>query len=300
MSEKLFAVSLGTGEPGTLRDLEEYGDIRVKRLVHSIRKALLNSLVGIEMAEGTCLALPRTLADFGVDDIPPSLTPSEKQATLEHVLQSRSGVYHPAAAETEGMAAQRPARGSHAPGTFWYYNNWDFNALNTIYEARTKTSIYTAFAHQLAQPLQMQDWRAQDGSYHTGKDSVHAAYPMRMSARDLARFGLLYLRGGQWAGQQVVPAAWVRQSLEPHSDTGVDGGYGYMWWVSVDGRHLPSIQVPAGTFSAQGYGGHMVVVVPAYDLVVVHRVNTDVASNVVSDAQFAKLRELILDARTAP
>ena len=146
----------------------------------------------------------------------------------------------------------------------------------------------------------MQDWRAQDGSYHTGKDSVHAAYPMRMSARDLARFGLLYLRGGQWAGKQVVPADWVRQSLEPHSDTGVDGGYGYMWWVSVDGRHLPSIQVPAGTFSAQGYGGHMMVVVPAYELVVVHRVNTDVASNVVSDAQFAKLLELILDARTAP
>ena len=105
----------------------EYGDIRAKRLVHSIRKALLNALVGIEQEAGTCLALSRTLADFGIDDIPPSLTAAEKQATLEQLLQSRSGVFHAAAGETDGMAAQRPARGAHAPGTFWYYNNWDFN-----------------------------------------------------------------------------------------------------------------------------------------------------------------------------
>lgn len=97
----------------------------------------------------------------------------------------------------------------------------------------------------------------------------------------------------------MVPVAWVSQSLKPYSDTGADRGYGYMWWVSVDGRHLPAIKVPVDTFSAQGYGGHMVVVVPAYDLVVVHRVNTDLAANVVSDAQFAKLLQMILDARTA-
>ena len=281
------------------RVLDEWGRTDERLNIHSIRKSILSSLMGPAVASGQ-VRLDATLAELGVDDNEPALTTSEKQATVADLLKSRSGIYHPALYETAGMAAKRPARGSHAPGSFWYYNNWDFNALNTIYEARTKTSIYNAFAQQLAQPLQMQDWRVQDGSYYTGKESLHAAYPMRMSARDLARFGLLYLRGGQWAGQQVVPAAWVRQSLEPHSDTGVDGGYGYRWWVSVDGRHLPSIQVPAGTFSAQGYGGHMVVVVPAYDLVVVHRVNTDVASNVVSDAQFAKLLELILDARTAP
>ena len=281
------------------RVLDEWGRTDERLNIHSIRKSILSSLMGPAVASGQ-VRLDATLAELGVDDNEPALTTSEKQATVADLLKSRSGIYHPALYETAGMAAKRPARGSHAPGSFWYYNNWDFNALNTIYEARTKTSIYNAFAQQLAQPLQMQDWRVQDGSYYTGKESLHAAYPMRMSARDLARFGLLYLRGGQWAGQQVVPAAWVRQSLEPHSDTGVEGGYGYMWWVSVDGRHLPSIQVPAGTFSAQGYGGHMMVVVPAYDLVVVHRVNTDVASNVVSDAQFAKLLELILDARTAP
>src|SRR5688500_4113757 len=51
----------------------EYGDIRQKRLVHSIRKALLSSLVGIENASGPCLGLSRTLADFSVDDSPTPL-----------------------------------------------------------------------------------------------------------------------------------------------------------------------------------------------------------------------------------
>lgn len=278
--------------------LDEWGRTHERFNIHSIRKSILSSLVGMAVSEGK-LRLDATLAELGVDDSEPSLTDAEKRATVGDLLKSRSGVYHPALYETPAMAAARPARGSHAPSTFWYYNNWDFNALNTIYEARAQTSICAAFATRLAQPLQMQDWREQDGAYVTGKASVHAAYPMRMSARDLARFGLLYLRGGQWAGKQLVPADWVRQSLQPHTDTGVDGGYGYMWWVAVDGRHLPSIRVPTGTFSAQGYGGHMVVVVPAYDLVVVHRVNTGIPANVVSDPQFARLLELILDARVA-
>lgn len=281
------------------RVLDEWGRTDERLNIHSIRKNILSSLTGMAVAKGQ-IRIDATLGELGVDDNEPALTASEKRATVADLLKSRSGVYHPALYETPAMAAARPARGSHAPGSFWYYNNWDFNALNTIYEARTKTSIYTAFATQLAKPLQMQDWRAQDGNYYTGKESIHAAYPMRMSARDLARFGLLYLRGGRWAGKQVVPATWVRQSLKPYTDTGADGGYGYTWWVSVDGRHLPHIRVPAGTFSAQGWGGHMVVVVPAYDLVVVHRVNTDVSNQGVNDAQFARLLQMILDARVSP
>lgn len=276
--------------------LDEWGHTEERFNVHSIRKSILSSLMGMAVAEGK-VRVDATLEALGVDDNEPRLTVVEKQATVGDLLKARSGVYHAALHETSAMAAARPVRGSHAPGAFWYYNNWDFNTLNTVYEASTQTSFYAAFAARLAQPLQMQDWRDQDGDYVTGKESVHAAYPMRMSARDLARFGLLYLRNGQWAGKQLVPAAWVRQSLQPYSDAGVDGGYGYMWWVAMDGRHLPSIQVPAGTFSAQGFGVHMVVVVPAYDLVVVHRVNTDIEAHMVSDQQFARLLQLIFNAR---
>ena len=276
--------------------LDEWGPTQYRFNIHSIRKSILNGLVGMAVEEGK-IKLGATLGELGIDDNAPALTDAEKRATVADLLKSRSGIYHPTLYESDAMAAARPARGSHAPGTFWYYNNWDFNALNTIYEAQAKTSFYTAFATRLAQPLQMQDWRTQDGAYFTGEASVHAAYPMHMSARDLARFGLLYLRGGQWGGKQLIPAAWIQQSMQSYSDRGVDGGYGYMWWVEVDGRHLPSVRVPAGTFSAQGVGAHLVVVVPAYDLVVVHRVDTEDPSNYVSDEQFGELLKLILDAR---
>jgi len=127
--------------------------------------------------------------------------------------------------------------------------------------------------------------------------SVHSAYPFRMSARDLARFGLLYLRGGRWRDRQVIPAKWVRMSVRSYSHAGERGGYGYMWWVAEGGVHFPQMEVPAGTYSARGAGGHYILVVPAYDLVVVHRVNTDESGRSVNGAQFGQLVKLILDAR---
>jgi CubicO group peptidase (beta-lactamase class C family) len=78
------------------------------------------------------------------------------------LLEARSGIYHAALYETPDMAAKRPAHGSHAPGTFWHYNNWDFNALGTIYEHATGTGIYDALDALIARPIGMQDYRPQD------------------------------------------------------------------------------------------------------------------------------------------
>jgi CubicO group peptidase (beta-lactamase class C family) len=142
----------------------------------------------------------------------------------------------------------------------------------------------------------MEDFRVEDGEYFRGADSIHPAYPLRMSARDLARFGLLYARGGRWKGRQLVPAAWVKESLSPWSDAGRSGGYGYMWWVAANGRHLPGAALPDGSFSARGAGGHYVLAVPALDVVIVHRADTD-AWKPVSDAQFGALVNLILEAK---
>jgi CubicO group peptidase (beta-lactamase class C family) len=184
--------------------------------------------------------LDASLARLGIDDVPPALTEVEKQATVRQLLEARSGVYHPALYETEGMARRRPVRGSHAPGTFWYYNNWDFNTLGTIYERAVGKSIFAAFADEIAAKLEMQDYRLQDGRYVRGDDvSLYPAYPFHMSARDLARFGLLYARGGMWQGQQIVPAAWVRESTTAHSQTYIGSGYGYLWWTGFPDRRVP-------------------------------------------------------------
>jgi CubicO group peptidase (beta-lactamase class C family) len=161
----------------------EWGDTAKRTELASVRKSLLSALIGIAVAERK-ISLDSTLAQLGIDDNAPALTDLEKQATVRMLLEARSGVYHPALYETPGMAKQRPARGSHEPGTFWYYNNWDFNALGTIYEHATGTGIYDALDRLIAQPIGMQDYRPQDGVYFPGAASDHRAYPLRMSARD--------------------------------------------------------------------------------------------------------------------
>lgn len=265
----------------------EWGDIRQKRLVHSMRKPLLHALVGMA-SHRPCLALDATLASLGIDDNPLPLTDAEKQATVRQVLQSRSGVYHPAAAETDGMAAARPARGSHAPGSFFYYNNWDFNVAGALYERCTGQRIHEAFRTQIAEPLGMLDYRHQiiemdggelpipltaDGirSYER-QHSQYPAYHFRLSAHDLALFGQLYLNHGRWRGRQLVPAAWIDAGTQPVSVINAQYGlaYGMLWDVLVPD---PGEQRPA--FYHTGLGVHMLGVYPSRRLVMVHRVNTE-------------------------
>ena len=278
--------------------LDEWGETATRFNVHSIRKSLLTAMYGIHVADGR-IDLTKTMAGLGMDDNEPSLTVVEKQATLHDLLKARSGIYHPALYETPGMKAARPQRGSHAPGTFWYYNNWDFNAAGAIFERATKNSLFREFKERIADPIGMQDYRLDDGQYVTGPDSVYAAYPFRLTARDMARFGLLFAREGRWRWRQIVPAQWVKDSVTPYSDAGASGGYGYMWWVAANGRHVPGVSIPDGSYSARGAGGHYILVIPAYDLVIVHRVNTDIQGNSVSGEEFGKLVKLILDARNA-
>ena len=102
------------------------GNIHRNYAVDAIRKPFLSALYGIHSARGN-INLDATLEDLHIDDIAPGLTHAEKQAGVEHLLMSRSGVYHEAADEDQTMINTRPARGSHAPDTFFYYNNWDFN-----------------------------------------------------------------------------------------------------------------------------------------------------------------------------
>ena len=276
--------------------LDEWGDTTTRFNVHSIRKSYLSALYGIHVREGR-IQLSATLADLAIDDHTP-LTAAEKRATVADLLKSRSGVYLPALAETPAMAMGRPARGSYPPGAYWYYNNWDFNVLGTILEQTIKATVFEDFKARIADPLEMEDFRVEDGIRFSGPESIHPAYPFRMTARDMARFGLLYLRGGQWQGRTIVPREWVEESTRAFSDIGQAGGYGYLWWVAPNGGpHFTSANFKGRVFSAQGFGGHYIVVVPYLDLVVVHRVNTDVRNRFVTTSQFGHLMQLILDAR---
>ena len=277
--------------------VDEWGETKRPFKCHSMRKSILSALYGPHVAAGK-IKRTSTLGELGIDDNAPSLTDAEKSATVADLLKARSGVYHPALYETKGMAARRPKRGSHAPGTFWYYNNWDFNALGTIFKKQTGQGIYREFESRLAKPLGMQDFvREKHTRYFTGADSVHAAYPFQLSARDLARFGLLFARGGRWGDSQIIPKDWVNESTSPYSTTERGGGYGYMWWVAANGKFYPNVTLPDGSFAASGYRGHKVLVIPQWDLVVVHRVNTFEEEGSVSTAEFGQLVKRILAAR---
>lgn len=257
--------------------VDKWGDIDKKIDSYSVRKSLLSALFGIYSSEGV-IDINQTLEQLGIDDSPAPLTREEKQARIVDLLRARSGVYHLVDFETESMTKNRPTRGSHAPGTFWYYNNWDFNVLGAIFEKKTGLKIGEAFYQRIAKPIGMQDFHPSDVFYFGGPASIHPTYHFEITARDMARFGLLYLRHGRWNKKQIVPEAWVEKSShasEMVKANGVDlGGYEYLWWVDYGGVHFPEVSVP-GIFSARGAGAHYLFIIPTLDLVIVHRTDND-------------------------
>ncbi|MFC1635943.1 serine hydrolase domain-containing protein, partial [Planctomycetota bacterium] len=161
--------------------LVDWGNVDQRYLCHSIRKSFLSALYGIHIAEGN-IDVNKILAEYCIDDDPP-LNDKEKQAKVIDLLTSRSGVYHNAASENDAMTHDRPARSSHAPGTHWWYNNWSFNALGTIFAQQTGMEIFKEFKSQIADPLGMEDFRLEHTFYQREPDrSIHPAYKFRLSA----------------------------------------------------------------------------------------------------------------------
>lgn len=243
--------------------VDQWGDVDRKEIIQSARKSILSGLYG-PYVEKKILSLDATMADLGIDDIEP-LSWAEKMASVRQLLQARSGVYHPSAASTPSMLAGLPERNSRSPGSFWYYNNWDFNVLGTIFNQETGQDVFQALYTDIAQPIGMEDFQPSDGWYMRESMSDHPAYHMWMSARDMARFGLLFARNGEWDGRQIIPASWVLESTTSYSEA-EGGGYGYMWWTDI-----PSVPEQFRSFAARGGRGHMILVVPELDLVFVHR-----------------------------
>ena len=244
---------------------------------HSIRKSVISALYGPLIEDGV-VRLDSTLSELGIDD-EPGLSEQERTATLENLLTARSGVYLPLAFESsydvfQNVPACWPIRGSAAPGTKFHYSNWDFNVLGAIYERVTEIPLFVAIDHVFAQPLGFQDWipfdhaRLRYAQDPLGATPRYPYYAMQLSARDLTRFGQLYLDGGRWEGRQIVPHSWVQQSTRPLVDTGLPspfGSYGYLWWT-VDGN---GSALPVGSYSAIGIGGQTLSVIPAHDTVIV-------------------------------
>jgi CubicO group peptidase (beta-lactamase class C family) len=276
-----------------------HGDLTEVSYLASVRKTVLALLYGIEVDRGR-IDLERTLAQVGLEEHG-GLTDEERQARIRDVIAARSGIYLPASNSGDDLASA-PERGSVAPGTYYLYSNWDFNAAGTLFELETGRDLFDALEAELAGPLGFQDFdRAQHVKGGDLEVSMHPSYHMHFSTRDMARLGELMLRGGTWGGTQLVSAEWIAEMTSPLTPVTEmnptrrrEGphGYGYMTWV-WDG---PAASGPyAGAYTGVGAVGQYITVLPALDMVVAHKTVPGNGRR-VAHPEFWDLLELVVEA----
>ncbi|MGA2536146.1 MAG: serine hydrolase [Terracidiphilus sp.] len=270
-----------------------YGDTAKVSKIASVRKSILSILYGKYVADNT-IDLNKTVEQLGLAEPDRPFLPSEKSATLEQLLAGRSGIYllpDDVPPTRDFIVASQPHRGSELPGMYFHYNDWDFGAAGTAFEKLTGKNIYDALETDLAKPTEMQDFdrSLQKKIPHEGQ--IHPEYAMYLSTRDMARIGLLMLRNGNWAGKQLVPIDWVGRSasnttpfieMNPPYLRSLGAperwGFGLMWWAWDGGPFTGGVYITPfqGAYEARGTAGQYITVLPAKDMVLVHKVYIDV------------------------
>lgn len=171
-----------------------------------------------------------------------------------------------------GYVARLPL--AHEPDTVFNYSSGTTNVLSRIVADQVGyADAYEEYLRErLFGPLGMTSARAtfDPTGVFVASSYVHA------TALDFAKFGLLYLRGGQWQGRQLVSPSWAATAQVPlSSDPDSDSFYSWQWWVTGD---------EYGTYWASGYEGQMISVVPALDALVLRFGHT-------SNERYADLRQ---------
>jgi CubicO group peptidase (beta-lactamase class C family) len=283
----------------------EYGDVTQRGYLAAGRSALLAMLYGPAVEDGR-INLNLTLGEIGLDDRE-GLLPSEKKATIEEVLTGRSGVFHPSAFLWD--VKETPPRGSHEPGTRFFYHWWAPLAACGIYELLTDRDFYEALHEDLGKPLGLQSFNGKrHRKFSHSKRSVFWIYDIYMSTRDIARFGQLMLQGGEWQGQQLIPREWVRRissPVTPPGEVNTEGfpdrhlGYGFQWWVWEDTDPASPF---AGAYTYIGQYGQYLTVLPKMDMVVAHQVYAGwyEPDESVTWEEYVGILERLVAAKTTP
>src|SRR5690606_22922659 len=134
------------------------------------------------------------------------------------------------------------------PGTFWEYNDVRVNRTALALLQVWRRPLPRVLRGEVMDPIGASDrweWHGYQNSFVTidgePMQSVsgggHWGGGLWMSARDMARFGYLYLRGGRWRDRQVLSREWVRMATTP---TPLQPTYGYMWWLNTGRALYPS------------------------------------------------------------
>ncbi len=241
----------------------------------SMTKSIANALVGVLVKEGKL-------------DINKSAPVSEWQngprskITLHHLLQASSGLswsesYFVPTSDFHQMFIRSDDKGGyavsrelvHEPGTFFQYSSGTTNIISRIVRQTLGDPEYYRFPYQnLFYKIGMNHALIEPDASGT---FVASSYSFA-SARDWARFGLLYLNDGVWNGERLLPEGWVKYSVTPAS-AAERGKYGAQWWLNAGDPKNSNVriypQLPTDAFWADGFEEQCVMVIPSRQLVIV-------------------------------
>jgi CubicO group peptidase (beta-lactamase class C family) len=242
--------------------------------VHSVTKSINSALVGIALDQGYLSSLDQKMIDFFPELANRVTDPRKKQITLRQMLQMRAG--YPWEESTTELfkllySGFRPSTLVDVPlvrdpGTDFEYSNLTAYLLGIVVARACGTDLKSFAQENLFSPLGIEPgfWQTDWEGNYLGFSDIH------LSAHDMAKFGLLYLNEGKYQGKQIVPANWVRDSLQIYSDNAwkipvgsnwCDNGYGYQWWSVRAGDHRYNL--------AWGHGGEQIVLLDELDMVIV-------------------------------
>ena len=264
----------------------EFGRSTVHDLA-SCTKSFTSSLLGIAIGEGIVESVEEPVAEFfpEFDWLPGS---PNGAITLEHFINMASGIqwdqhtYAPLDPRNDLMQFGRSANPwqfylsrplTSQPGSTMNYSEASANVVGESIARASGLPLDDFASQRLFSPLgiHVSSWS------HFANGSVWASGNLFLRPRDILKFGQLYLQGGEWQGEPVVPRAWVERLATPYHLFGpwsMDHerywlesaemiGYKDAWWL------LNPASYGAGGFAANGWGGQRIFVLPAYDMVVV-------------------------------
>jgi CubicO group peptidase (beta-lactamase class C family) len=239
--------------------------------INSATKSVISALFGIAMDQGAIERIDQPMLDYFSDRTIANLDASKRAITLEHLLTMSSGLEWTNELARPRLLGElyqskdwiqfmldRPM--NDEAGKSFAYNSGGSHLLGAIIAQATGQDLQTFAEKTLWKPLGIHsaNWLLIDpqGRPFGGTGLV-------LTPRDMAKFGYLYLKQGQWEGEQLIPAAWVETSTRKHiAATTVSDAYGYQWWI--DSR---------GFYMAMGYGGQLIIVSPKANMVVVFTAN---------------------------
>ncbi len=243
--------------------------------MQSVTKSITGTLVGIAMQQGHIESLDQKVLDFFPEyDRIDRLDDHKRAMNLRHCLTMRTGQ---AWTGERHLGALNRFSGDKmkyvldyemegAPGQKWYYNSGIAILMGGLLQNATRQNVEDFAQANLFAPLGISDVHWSWG--HRG--IPHTGGGLFLTPDAMLRIGYLYLRGGRWGDQQILPPSWIEESLQrrvPFAERlagKANAGYGYMWWLlPMD----PSENDP-DILMAYGHWGQFIFIVPTLDMVV--------------------------------